>query len=206
MERERGVVGAGPFPGMETREMGDDSGEKIIPRPPAWPVVLCVSGKEEQKAVQALVEKLKASGREVLVAHRPLCEHMSGRKVSSRERLPGKLHARKVHWVGLGKCAQETFWTLSDSKEVASLVLLDPVLPDQEPSHPGRPGIPKLLVQEVEGRRGKKQGHTLPPRFLANLVGPVEVKVVRSKKKGEDRLPEVILEFLSRVEAGRESE
>ncbi len=183
--------------------MGDDSGEKIIPRPPGWPVVLCISGKEEQKEIQALVDRLKASGREVLVAHRPLCEHMAGRKFTSRERLPKRLHAAKVHWVGLGKCAQETFWALSDSEEVGSLVLLDPVLPDQEPSHPGRPGVPKLLVQKVEGRKkGRKPAHTVPPRFLANLMGPVEVRVVREKKKGEDDLPEVILEFLTRVEGG----
>ncbi len=183
--------------------MGDDSGEKIIPRPPAWPVVLCISGKEEQKEIQALVERLKASGREVLVAHRPLCEHMAGRKISSRERLPKRLHAPKVHWVGLGKCAQETFWALSDSEEVGSLVLLDPVLPDQEPSHPGRPGVPKLLVQKVERKGGGKHSPRVPPRFLANLMGPVEVRVVRGKKKGDDQLPEVILEFLNRVEEGR---
>ncbi len=193
--------------------MGEDSREKIIPRPPAYPVVLCVSGKEGQEEVKALVERLKAAGREVLVAHRPLCEHLAGRKVSARERLPGRLKAEKVHWVGLGACAQDTFLALCDSGEVASLVLLDPQLPDQEPSHPGRPDVPKLLVQKVEGKSRKKAVPSLPPRFLANLMGPVEVRVVREKKKEkkkegkeeEEDLPRVILEFLTRVEArGRE--
>ncbi len=176
---------------------------KIIPRPQRerLPVILCVSSKpEEDPEIRALILELKNSGREVIVAHRPLCCHPSGRSISRLESIPRRLNARGVHWIGVGRCAKETFDTISSADGVASVTLLMPRLDDSEPSYPGKPGVPKLLIQ-----KSKKKAKTIPSpsmeRFIGNVVGPVEVKVLPRKTKEEgDDLPLVVMEFLDKVE------
>lgn len=166
------------------------------------PIILCLPDRVDPALVEPLVGHLRASGRPVIVALRPLASHLAGRRSSILERLPSRLQAAGVHWVGVGTSACETFQTISAARGVASITLLEPHLEDQEPSHPGRPGVPKLVVL-FEKRRGKARKPPPPGRYVCNLVGPLQVRVLR-EGRAEDELARALLEFFERVEAASE--
>jgi len=160
------------------------------------PVILCLPGRGAGRELEALVQRLRRSGREVIVATRPLSRHLTGRRCSCLERLTARLGADRIHWVSVGDSCAESYDTLSAMEGLASVTLVEPELPDSEPSHPGRGRVPKLVIEKGKGRRGRRPG--APGRYLGNTLGPVEVKVLPPEK--EEDLPRVVLEFLDRAD------